>query len=149
MSKVIGATAVLALMLSCGPSYSLGRVVAYEELPFSTVTSLATCGHWQIDGQSGQFRILQAYLYGGTMLFVDMVRPNEHGTWLEVTRGFTFGEVNNDHLELDLSDVRCSPRGVNRIAVTGRAKPFELSPYSFTIEIDGTTGAYQMRTEHK
>lgn len=139
----------LALMLSCSASFALGRVVAYEELPHSTVTSLATCGHWQIDGQSGEFRILQAYLYGGTMLFVDMVRPNEHGTWLEVTRGFTSGEINNDHLELELSDVRCSPKRANRIVVTGQAKPFELSPYSFTLEIDGATGAYQMKTQHK
>jgi hypothetical protein len=148
MSKVTGVTAgVLALMLSGGASFGLGRVVSYEELPLSTVTSLATCGHWQIDGQSGEFRILQAYLYGGTMLFVDMVRPNERGTWIEVTRGFTFAEINNDHLELELSDVRCSPKGANRIVVTGRAEPFELSPYSFTIEIDGATGAYQMKTE--
>lgn len=136
----------LALTLSSGACLALGRVVSYEELPFSSVTSLETCGQWRIDGQSGEFRVLQAYLYGGTMLFVDMVRPNEHGAWLEVKKGFTFSELNNDHLELELSDIRCSPKGTNRIVITGRAKPFEMSRYAFTIEIDGETGAYQMKT---
>jgi hypothetical protein len=84
----------LVLMLFCGASSAFESVVAYEEVPHSTVTSLATCGHWQFDGQSGRFRILQAYLYGGTRLFVDMVRPNEQGTWLEVMKGFTFAEIN-------------------------------------------------------
>ena len=116
MSKVTGVTAVvLALMLSRGASFALGRVVAYEELPHSCVTSLATCGQWQVDGQSGVFRILQAYLYGGTMLFVDMVRPSARGTWFEVTRGFTFAEINIDHLELELSDVRCSPKEASKL----------------------------------
>ena len=147
MRKVTSVTSLLALMLSSGASFALGRVVTYEELPHSTVTSLITCGQWQIEGQSGVFRILQAYLYGGTMLFVDMVQPNAHGTWLEASKGFTFAELNNDHLELELSDVRCSPKGANKIVVTGRAEPFELSPYSFTIEIDGATGGYQMKTE--
>jgi hypothetical protein len=138
----------LILMLASSASFALGRVVSYEELPFSSVTSLETCGHWQIDGQSGEFRVLQAYLYGGTMLFVDMVRPNERGTWLEVKKGFTFSELNNDHLELELSDIRCSPKGPNRIVIAGRAKPFEHSPYAFTIEIDGETGVHKM-TEHR
>jgi hypothetical protein len=150
MSKVAGVTLwVLALTLSSDASLALGRVVCYEELPFSSVTSLETCGHWQIEGQSGDFRILQAYLYGGTMLFVEMVRPNERGTWLEVKKGFTFSEVNNDHSELELSDIRCSPKGTNRIVISGRAKPFELNRYAFTIEIDGETGTYQMKTEHR
>ncbi|MBM0107764.1 hypothetical protein JM946_23715 [Steroidobacter sp. S1-65] len=134
------------LMLSCASGFALGRDVGYEELPHSSVTSLETCGQWQIDGQSGRFRILQAYLYGGTMLFVDMVRPNARGTWLEVARGFTFAELNNDHLELELFDVRCSPNGTNSIVVTGRAELFESSSYSFTIEIDGAAGTYQMKT---
>jgi hypothetical protein len=150
MSKVAGITiSTLALLLSSAGSLALGRVVSYEELSFSSVTSLETCGHWQIDGQSGEFRVLQAYLYGGTMLFVDMVRPNQNGTWLEVKQGFTFSELNNDHLELELSDVRCAPRGPNRIVITGRAKPFELSRYAFTVELDGLTGAYQIKTERR
>jgi hypothetical protein len=138
----------LTLMLASSGSFALGRVVSYEELPFSSVTSLETCGEWRIDGQSGEFRVLQAYLYGGTMLFVDMVRPNRNGTWLEVKKGFTFSELNNDHLELELSDVRCSSPGLNRIVIKGQAKPFGLSLYAFTLEIDGETGAYEMKTEH-
>lgn len=133
-------------MLSCAPGVAFERVVRYEELPRSTVTSLETCGHWRIDGESGPFRVLQAYLYGGTMLFVDMVRPNTRGTWLEVAKSFTFAEINNDHLELELSDVRCSPNGTNSILITGRAQQLESSPYSFTIEIDGAAGTYRMKT---
>ena len=82
------------------------------------------------------------------MLFVDMVRANDRGTWHEVLRGFTFDELNDDHLELELSDVRCSSR-MNKITVSGRAEPFESEPFSFTLELDGATGRYQFRRESR
>jgi hypothetical protein len=141
-------TRLLALATCSTSTVALARVVQYEEVAFSTVTALQTCGRWEADGQSGEFRVVQAYFYGGTMLFVDMVRANDRGTWHEVLRGFTFDELNDDHLELELSDVRCSSR-MNKITVSGRAEPFESEPFSFTLELDGATGRYQFRRESR
>ena len=86
-------TRLLALALCGMCGVTLARVVAYDEVAFSTVTALQTCGRWEVDGQSGEFRVVQAYFYGGTMLFVDMVRPNESGNWYDVFRGYTFDEL--------------------------------------------------------
>jgi hypothetical protein len=142
-------TQLLALAVCSMSSVALGRVVQYEEVAFSTVIALQTCGRWEVDGKFGEFRVVQAYFYGGTMLFVDMVGANDRGTWHEVFRGFTFHELNDDHLELELSDVRCSSNHINKITVSGLAEPFEREPFSFTLELDGATGRYEIKRQPK
>lgn len=136
-------TLIAALCLTVPVAF--GRVVRYEELGLGTVTSLQTCGHWEIDGQGGgEFRVIQGYMYAGTMLFVDMVRLNPQGTLNEVARGFTFEELNDDHYELELSDIRCRSNAPNKITVTGNAEPFESKRFSFRIEIDAASGKYEI-----
>lgn len=134
--------ATLGLGLFCMHGAAMGRIVSYEELPFSTVTAAETCGSWRVDNKVGEFRVLQAYMYAGTRVFVDMISVNERGLWLEVTRGFTFSELNDDHLEYELSDIGCSQLAINRIAVTGRATPLEGLQFAFRLELDGVDGSY-------
>lgn len=140
---------LLMLTICSTSSVALGRVVQYEEVTLPVVTALQTCGNWEMDEQFGEFRVIQAYFYGGTMLFVDMVRPNQHGNWYEVFKGYSFSELNDDHLELELSGIRCSSSHINKITVSGVAEPFEGKPFLFTLELDGVTGQYEIKRQPK
>ncbi len=131
------------LLLCCTPGFALGRVISYEELPFSNVTSLQTCGEWKLGDELGYFRVLHAQLYGGTMLFVDMVANTTADPYRAVRRGITVQELDNDHLWNELLDVTCKPLVLNRITVTGRGKSSERDyEFTFRLEVDGETGRY-------
>jgi hypothetical protein len=128
----------------CTPAFALGRVVSYEELSFSNVTSLQTCGEWRLGDELGIFRVLHAQLYGGTMLFVDMVANTNRDPYRAIRRGFTVQELNNDHLWNELLDVGCKPIALNKIAVIGRGISTERDyEFTFRLEIDGANGTYR------
>lgn len=138
--------ALLAVMLSTG-AHALGRVVAYEELPFSTVTKVISCGEWRHDDGSGIFRMLLAYHSGQNMLFVDMIKPNANQTLLVVDRGFAIDEFDNDHADYDISGLRCRPSGEGKIRITGRSENAGGEKGKFRIDFDGRSGTYIFRQQ--
>jgi hypothetical protein len=143
LSVRLSSIAPSAVLLCCTPAFALGRVVSYEELSFSNVTSLQTCGEWRLGGELGYFRVLHAQLYGGTMLFVDMVANTARDPYRAIRRGFSVQELNNDHLWNELLEVHCKPLELNRIAVSGRGISSEREyEFTFRLEIDGTAGHY-------
>lgn len=136
--------ALLAVPLATG-AQALGRAVTYEELPFSTVTQVISCGEWRHDDESGMFRVLLAYHSGQNMLFVDMVKPNASQTQLVVHRGFAIDEFDNDHADYDLSGLRCRPAGEGKIRITGRSEDSGGEKGKFRIDFDGRSGTYIFR----
>ena len=68
MIKII--VALLAL-LSSSQSYSLGRTVTYKEVKghlFNTITKVSRCGNYLHHGVAGEVRLIEAYIYGGSMI---------------------------------------------------------------------------------
>lgn len=135
--------ALLATLLSTG-AQALGRVVSYEELPFSTVTQAMTCGDWRRDDESGMFRVLLAYHSGQSMLFIDMVKPSADQTFLVVDRGFSIDEFDNDHADYDISALRCQSNGDGKIRITGRTENAGGEKEKFRLDFDGRTGRYSL-----
>ena len=133
--------ALLGALLSTG-ALALGHVVAYEELPFSTVTQVITCGDWQRGEESGMFRVLLAYHSGQSMLFIDMVKPNASQILLVVDRGFTIDEFDNDHADYDISALRCQSAGEGKIRITGRTENGGGEKGKFRLDFNGGTGKY-------
>src|SRR5688572_22531850 len=121
-------TSLLFFLAHSSPAYSLGRTVSYEELFAhfeSNITALQTCGRVQLGNDWGQFRLIQAHIYGSTMLFVDIVLHTREDPYWRILRGFTFDEFNNDHLDQRLAELSCVGTEANKIIVTGRVTPFE------------------------
>lgn len=135
--------ALLAALLSTG-AQALGRVVSYEELPFSTVTQAMTCGDWRRGDESGMFRVLLAYHSGQSMLFIDMVKPNADQTLLVIDRGFAIDEFDNDHADYDISALRCQSSGEGKIRVSGRAEDPDGKKLRFRLDFDGRSGKYSL-----
>lgn len=134
--------AFMATLLSTGAN-ALGRVVTYEELPFSTVSQLITCGEWRRGDESGMFRVLLAYHSGQSMLFVDMVKPDASQVLLVVDRGFSIDEFDNDHADYDISGLRCQPAGEGKIRISGRSEDAGGEKSRFRIDFDAATGRYR------
>lgn len=134
---------LFAALFSMG-AQALGRVVSYEELPFSTVTQAMTCGDWQRGDESGMFRVLLAYHSGQSMLFIDMVKPGADQTFLVVDRGFSIDEFDNDHAEYDISALRCQSSGEGKIRITGRTENAGGEKGRFRLDFDGYTGKHSL-----
>lgn len=134
---------LFATLFSMG-AQALGRVVSYEELPFSTVTQAITCGDWRRSDESGMFRVLLAYHSGQSMLFIDMVKPSADQTLLVVDRGFTIDEFDNDHADYDISALRCQSTGDGKIRITGRTENAGGEKGRFRLDFDGYTGKHSL-----
>lgn len=137
------AATVIALVL-CSAAQALGNVTAYEDLPFSSVQHIETCGSWDSGTQTGHFRVIRVYLYGQDMLFVDMVTLNDDQTRWIVAKGFTISEFNNDHADASLSRLRCKSNGVNNIAIRGVAETSQ-EQFRFQLGVDGTRLQYSFK----
>lgn len=138
--------ALLAIVLLLMSVNSLGRTVSYEEIRgdlFGTIQSIEKCGSYAYDGNYGDYRLIHAYVYGANMLFVDEVKIetiNHH-----VVAGYTFDELNNDHLELNIQNVECSATQDRVIKVKGKVNGTghdERAVYNFLIILDLKTGKY-------
>jgi hypothetical protein len=127
------------------PAYALGRTVSYEEL-FAhfkpNITAVQKCGRVVVGDDRGYFRLIQAHIYGSTMLFVDAVVHTNRDPYLQVLRGFSFDELNNDHLDQDLTELSCVGPEWNQIIVTGRAHPFERDEFLFRLDLDSSSRSY-------
>lgn len=126
---------------------AMGRVINYEELSknyFGSIRSITECGHYLINGELGEYRLIQSYIYGGSMLFIDKVKMG-HST-LEVVLGFTFAEINNDHFELNVENVFCKTDGEAIVFLSGNINGTgheEDTKYNFTIRLNAGSGSYQ------
>ncbi len=128
------------------PSLALGREVSYAEASshFASLQQLLPCGTWQQGEQSGDLRLLRFSLYGQDLLFIDKLRSNADGTGLEVERGFGFAEINNDHAELMLSELRCQSDGNHQISLQGLVESgHDQSRWRIRIELDSRDGRYR------
>lgn len=138
--------AIILLALATTTTQGLGRVVSYQELRtqhFPSIQKILTCGTWNAGTVPGEFRILKAYLYGQTMLFVDMVRPNENGSEFIIEHGFSFKEINNDHAELWIDKVTCKQKKNNVIIIHARAEDgHEVKKFRFRLIINGKKRKY-------
>lgn len=135
----------LLLLVQSIPSFALGTDISYESFAsdfFPAIETAAHCGDWQVEGQQGEFRVFSASIYGGTMLFVDMVRFDDTTNLNVVQRGFTVPELNNDHAEIEFSNAKCVASGENRIAIVATAESgHELDrKYRFCVHVNGATG---------
>ena len=142
MKLSIPIIAVLASVLTTAASAQ--HVEPYEQLPFSSIVRLETCGAWRSNGHAGKFRFMVAELYGQDMLFVDMVRPNVRQTQLVVERGYTFMEFNNDHAETTFSSLRCRQLGANKIEIRGKDAYLDEKARSFRLVIDAASTGYKL-----
>ncbi len=133
------------LLVQSIPSFALGRDISYESFAsdfFPAIETAAVCGNWHVDGQQGEFRVFSASIYGGTMLFVDMVRFDDTTNLNVLQRGFTVPELNNDHAEIEFSNAKCVASGENRITIVATAESgHELDlKYRFCVHVNGATG---------
>lgn len=141
-----GYRALLTIVLLLVSINSLGRTISYAEIKgdlFGTIQRIENCGSYAYDGHYGDYRLIHAYVYGANMLFVDEVKieaVNHH-----VVAGYTFDELNNDHLELNIQNVECSATQDKVITVKGKVNGTghdERAVYNFLIILDLKTGKY-------
>ena len=136
---------ILLLLVQSVPSFALGRDISYEAFAsdfFPAIETATLCGDWHVGGQQGEFRVFSASIYGGTMLFVDMVRFDDTTNLNVVQRGFTVPELNNDHAEITFSNAKCVASGENRIAIVATAESGHEPDrkYRFCVQVNGATG---------
>ena len=129
------------------PCFGLGATVAYDTLAnryFGSINTVMRCGDFRSDTTPGEIRLIKAYIYGGDMLFVDTIVFKNQG--LEVLHGLSFKEINNDHLELDLEQVRCKYLANNQIelsaSVNGTGNSDSIR-YNFSIIYNANDNSYQ------
>lgn len=132
-------------MLTSSSGLALGRIIGYEELNkyfFGTIEKVSNCGGYSYKNSMGGYRLIQSHIYGGSMLFVDQVEFKEN--YLQVVRGWGFKEINNDHLELNITQTSCDSNG-RTVIITGRVDGSgheEELKYYFKVSIDMKTGKY-------
>lgn len=137
----------LALLLAAQslPSFALGMDISYDMLApnfFPAIERISTCGSWDVGGKNGHFRMLVGSIYGGDMLFVDMVTFDQGSNLPVVERGFSVREFNNDHAEVELTGLQCTPLGGNLIRISGTAETAHEpgARYRFCVLVNGATG---------
>jgi hypothetical protein len=111
-NTVITLSAALIMLCSSFNVHALGREVSYGELFDShpgSITRMTTCGSWVSKTKSGEFRIIEAYLYGQSFLYIDRVAVNADQTGMDIVGTISIAEFNNDHAEFDLSKLSCKP----------------------------------------
>jgi hypothetical protein len=140
-------TSLVLLLAHSSPANSIGRTVGYGELFthfVANIVAVQTCGKVQLGDDWGYFRLIQARIYGSTMLFVDIALHTREDPYWRILRGYTFDEFNNDHLDQELTEVSCVGSEMNKIIVTGRVRPFEFEDdeHGFRLDIDGLSGDY-------
>jgi hypothetical protein len=141
--------ALLFFLLSALQAQALGRVVGYEEIwdyhPAS-IRQIMSCGSWSKGEGHGEFRVIQAQLYGQDMLFVDWVRSEDHGAHWAVEQGLSIAEFNNDHAEISLRGLRCIPAGEGRVRVLGEAENgHDEQRFRFELLVNAKTGRYTLK----
>lgn len=138
--------ALLAMMAS-SYSYSLGRVVSYEEIKgdlFGTIRKVTICGTYSHKDVVGEVRLIETYTYGGSMIFIDTIKIG--GSGLALLHGVSIQEINNDHLELSIENLSCVDLSNNKIQVNGRVNGTgheENVKYEFTVKYEAHEGAYK------
>lgn len=141
--KLIIAILLFALTTT---TQGLGRVVSYKELQtehFASIQQITTCGTWNAGKVIGEFRVLKVFLYGQTMLFVDMVRPNKQGSEFIIEHGFSFKEINNDHAEIWVEEVTCKQKKNNVIIIHARAEDgHKVKKFKFRLIVNGKKRKY-------
>jgi hypothetical protein len=124
---------------------ALGTDISYDSFAakhFPSIEHAETCGTWQLQGKRGQFRFFTASLYGANMLFVDMVRPDESGALNIIEHGFSIPEIDNDHADISITKIRCTPLADSKIRLTGTAENgHKGSKFSFCVLVDAKTKA--------
>ena len=140
---------LLVILLFSHQAFALGRTINYDELLslfFGAIEKITSCGGYNKEGNKlGGYRLIQAHIYGGTMLFVDQVEFHEN--YLQVISGIGFSEINNDHLELNIVDTTCKSSD-SKITVTGTVNGTgheEQLTYKFQISIDMEAGKYDYK----
>ena len=146
MSKI---AALLFLLLQVLQAQALGRVVGYEEIweyhPAS-IRQITSCGSWSKGERHGEFRVIQAQLYGQDMLLVDWVRAEDQGARWAVEQGLSIAEFNNDHAEISLQGLRCVPAGEGRVRVLGEAESgYDNQRFRFELLVNAKTGRYTLK----
>jgi hypothetical protein len=141
--------ALLFFLLPALQAQALGRVVGYEEIwehhPAS-IRQIMGCGSWSKGERHGEFRVIQAQLYGQDMLFVDWVRSEDHGAHWAVEKGLSIAEFNNDHAEISLNGLRCVPAGDGKVRVLGEGENgHDDQRFRFELLVNAKTGRYTLK----
>jgi hypothetical protein len=134
------------LLVLSSDGLALGGTISYQELKeyyFGTIEKVSTCGYFVNEMNMGSYRLIQSHLFGGTMLFVDEVSFKQN--YLQVVKGYSFPEINNDHKELDIIQAMCesNDRTVTVKGMVDGSGHSEALKYKFQIKVDMDTGEYQ------
>lgn len=110
--------------LACLASAPAAGTYQYDDVKTTyadQISHVVICGSWQIGGESGTYRVLEAVVYAQSLLFVQWLSAPDPDTALRAVRA-TYGpiELNNDHADISLENLRCQARD-DGIEVTARA----------------------------
>ena len=139
------------VLLFTNDSLALGRVVSYEEVNtslFDSIEKVETCGDWRANNRFGHFRLLTLYYSGQNLLFLDIVALNDSETEMELIKGFTFKEINNDHADIIIEHLTCNSLGSNKIQVNAIAtNGHNNQTFEFSLKVDGEKNTYQYKED--
>ncbi len=99
-------------------AYGLGVEVPYESFETqhkNQVTWVVSCGSWPAKQGTGFYRITHAKLNGQSFLYAQWMVANTQSDLNTVELTQSISELNNDHADVSLSNLRCEPTksGVN------------------------------------
>ena len=100
----------LACLLAAQSGGVRAMEVSYSDV-FShyadSIARITTCGSWEKNEVSGRYRVIELYLFAQTFLYVDKVTANPGQTEFIVVKGFAIRELDDDHIDVELSGLRC------------------------------------------
>jgi hypothetical protein len=100
---------LLIASLECS-SLAVAREVSFDELLSQhqgSIRIVFPCGHWRSGGETGEYRVVEAYIYDSSFLYIQWLVADEKTGGMLVKRTQTLSPYNDDHAERELSGLRC------------------------------------------
>lgn len=111
MVKRLALLACLALPLGASPADSLLRSQV-ESLPIH-VQKVETCGAWTQADRAGYYRVVVVDVHegAGSEIYVQWIAQPTHERRSELVRPLAFPELNDDHSQYAIQEMRCKKVG--------------------------------------
>ena len=100
---------LLVASLSCSLP-AVAREVTFDELLAKHQGSIRTaflCGQWSSGSESGVYRVVEAYIYDSSFLYIQWLVADETTGGMLVKKTQTISPYNDDHAERELTGLRC------------------------------------------
>lgn len=119
--RKIGVTLLIAGLMA--PSGFAAATVSMDELFKShsaSIVQITLCGEYRDKGKSGMYRLVHAFLYGQSWLYLNRIGIQRPREIFRVEKTLVFKAINHSHADISLQNLRCKS-GKQGVEITGKA----------------------------